>query len=669
MDDDMQFCAPLRKDSPMKKRLVLLWLFSISAAAQAASQLTVADPFTDHMVLQQGRKIPVWGTAADGERIFVELNGKKAATTVKDGKWMIRLPAMKAGGPWDMTVRSEDSTVVLRDVLLGEVWLASGQSNMEWTVVNTMNAEAEIASADYPNIRFFTAEKAFSTSPLPSVKGRWEVCSPETAGRFSAVAYFFARKLHLDDGLNVGIIHTSWGGTPAEAWTDLRTLESEPELASLAASFEAFRKDAGRSQAESAKKMDDWNAWWDDRFMDDTAVKAGWAAPEADLTEWTATEIPGSGSILGTFDGTVWYRRDADIPVEWAGRDLVLKLGPIDDFDITYFNGVEIGRIFRDRPNWYMIPRQYTVPGALVKAGPNTIAVRVTDSWLGGGFGDDPGLLKLAVAEGDGSSAVPLAGTWMSRTEFRLDPASGPVRPQAGNESQVSTLLYNAMIHPFVPYGIRGAIWYQGESNDTRYVEYRALFPAMIRGWRKAWGQGDFPFYYVQLANYKQRLDAPAESDWAGLREAQTMTLRLKNTGMAAAIDIGAASDIHPRNKQDVGKRLALWAEAKVYGKDIVYSGPMFRSVRFEGVKAVVTFDHAEGGLEVKGTKAEGFAVAGPDGKFVWAEAEIQGNRAIVSSPDIPVIKAVRYGWADNPAVNLTNRAGLPAVPFRTDRP
>jgi sialate O-acetylesterase len=357
------------------------------------------------------------------------------------------------------------------------------------------------------------------------------------------------------------------------------------------------------------------------------------------------------------------------VPEKWAGRDLVLKLGPIDDFDITYFNGVEIGRIGRDKPNWYMIPRQYTVPGALVKAGPNTIAVRVTDSWLGGGFGDDPGLLKLGLAEGDGGSAVPLAGTWMSRTEFRLDPAVGPVRPQAGNESQVSTLLYNAMIHPFVPYGIRGAIWYQGESNDTRYVEYRTLFPAMIRGWRKAWGQGDFPFYYVQLANYKQRLDTPAESDWAGLREAQTLTLKLKNTGMATAIDIGSASDIHPRNKQDVGKRLALWAEAKVYGKRVEFSGPIFRSVRFEGGKAVVTFDHAEGGLEVKGTKAEGFAVAGPDGKFVWAEAEIQGNRAMVSSPSVPMIKAVRYGWADNPAVNLTNQAGLPAVPFRTDGP
>ncbi len=653
----------------MKKSMALLCMLTITAGAAAASRLTVADPFTDHIVLQQGRKIPVWGTAAEGSRIVVELNGEKSAATAKDGQWMVRLPSMKPGGPWDMTVRSADSVIVLRDVLLGEVWLASGQSNMEWTLVNAMHAESEIASANYPNIRFFTAEKAFSTVPLRSVKGSWEVCSPETAGRFSAVAYFFARKLHLDNGLNVGIIHTSWGGTPAEAWTDLRTLESEPELKPLAASFEAFRKDAGRSLADAAMKMDEWNAYWDERFTDDTAVKAGWAAPEADLSDWTAVEVPESGSILGNIDGTVWYRRDVEVPAERAGRDLTLKLGPVDDYDITYFNGVEIGRIARETPNWYMVPRVYMVPGSLVKAGKNTIAVRVTDSWLGGGFGNDPGLLKLAFTDGDRTADLALAGIWMVRTEFRLNPEKGPVRPQAGGESQVSTLLYNAMIHPFVPYGLRGAIWYQGESNDTRYAEYRTLFPAMIRGWRRAWDQGDFPFYYVQLANYKQRLETPAESDWAGLREAQTMTLNLKNTGMATAIDIGAASDIHPRNKQDVGKRLALWAEAKVYGKKAEFSGPMFKCARFSKGRAIIKFSHAEGGLEVRGDRAEGFAVAGPDGKFVWAEAVVDGNRVTVGSPSVPVIKAVRYGWADNPAVNLYNKAGLPAVPFRTDGP
>ncbi|MBN2200318.1 9-O-acetylesterase, partial [bacterium] len=378
-------------------------------------------------------------------------------------------------------------------------------------------------------------------------------------------------------------------------------------------------------------------------------------------------EVPESGSILGNMDGTVWYRRDVDVPAEWAGRDLELRLGAIDDYDITFFNGREIGRIARETPNWYMVPRVYPVPGGLVKAGRNTLAVRITDSWLGGGFGNDPGLLKLSPAGGDRISDLPLAGAWMRRTEFRLDPEKDPMRPQVGGESQVSTLLYNAMINPFIPYGIRGAIWYQGESNDTRYVEYRTLFPAMIRGWRKAWGQGDFPFYYVQLANYKQRLDVPSESDWAGLREAQTLTLKLKNTGMASAMDIGNASDIHPRNKQDVGRRLALWAEAKVYGRKAEFSGPMFRSVRFRDGRAVVSFCHAEGGLEVRGDRPEGFTIAGPDGKFVWADAVVDADRVFVSSSSVPEPRAVRYGWADNPAVNLYNKAGLPAVAFRTD--
>jgi sialate O-acetylesterase len=651
----------------MRKTIPFLCLAVVSISFAGGPRLTVADPFTDNMVLQQGRRNPVWGTAADGAAVTVELNGKTASATARDGRWMVRLPAMKPGGPAVMTIRGADTVLTLRNVLLGEVWVASGQSNMEWIVANAMNGEAEVASADHPNIRFFTAERAVSGEPASSIHGKWEVCSPATAGHFSAVAYFFARKLAVDDGLNVGVIHTSWGGTPAEAWTDLKTLVSEPELAPLVGSYKDYVRDAGRSVAEAAKRLAEWNAFWDSRFADDAAAHADWAGPEAGAEGWTAVEVPEAGSVLGNIDGTVWYRREIDVPAGWAGRDLTLRLGPIDDYDITYFNGREIGRIGRETTNWYMTPRVYTIPGELVQSGRNVIAVRVTDVWLGGGFSGDPGLLKLAPADGNGTDAVSLAGTWATRAEFRLDPAVGPVRPQEGNESSVPTLLFNAMIHPFIPYGIRGAIWYQGEANDTRYVQYRTLFPAMIRGWREAWGEGDFPFYFVQLANYMRRLDVPAESDWAGLREAQTLTLKLKNTGMATAVDIGNASDIHPRNKQDVGRRLALWAEAKVYGKKAECSGPMLRSCRFEKGRAVVTFSHAEGGLSVRGPKAEGFAIAGRDGKFVWADAAVDGDRVVVSSPAVPDPKAVRYGWADNPALNLYNRAGLPAIPFRTD--
>jgi len=277
--------------------------------------------------------------------------------------------------------------------------------------------------------------------------------------------------------------------------------------------------------------------------------------------------------------------------------------------------------------------------------------------------------MQLRLKAGAGEAAVPLAGAWLFRTAFQFDPKRDPVRPAQGEEPQVATLLYNAMISPLIPYGIRGAIWYQGETNTSRYVQYRKLFPAMIESWRRAWGQGDFPFYFVQLPNYMQRFEAPSESEWAGLREAQSMALGLKNTGMAVIIDVGEAGNIHPTNKQDVGKRLALWAEAKLYGrKGIEYSGPLYRKMKIKGNNVVVSFDHAKGGLVARGGgKVEGFAVAGVDGKFVWADATIDGQKLIVSSPQVAEPRAVRYGWADNPAANLTNRADLPASPFRTD--
>ncbi|MBN1893892.1 9-O-acetylesterase [bacterium] len=654
----------------MKVGMRILFICLAAAAfAQGFSQsLKPASLFTDNMVLQQGRKNPVWGTAAEGEKITVEMNGKKASAQVRDGKWMVRLPRMKQGGPYTMTISCAAEKIELKNVLVGEVWVASGQSNMEWTLINARNADTEIAAAKYPNIRFFTVEKAASIKPLDQVKGTWQECNPKNAASFSAVAYFFARKLHVDDGLNIGIIHTSWGGTPAEAWTDEATLAVDPELASLLGPLEAFKSSSGLGLKELEKKMNRWEAFWDTVFQDTEKLKAGWASPGVDLSEWEDADVPKSGSILGSMDGVVWYRRDVDIPESWQGRDLILKLGAIDDYDITYFNGNEVGRIYKDTPGWYLVPREYVIPAALVRPGKNTVAVRIADNWLGGGFGGDPNLMKIFPAEGPETEVVNLSGIWKSRLEFKFDNAKHPARPEQSNESQISTLLYNAMIHPLVPYGIRGAIWYQGESNASQYIQYRRLFPTMIRNWRRAWGIGDFPFYYVQLANYMQRYDSPTESEWAGLREAQTMTLKLKNTGMAVIIDVGEAADIHPRNKQDVGKRLALWAESKDYGVKQEYSGPLFKKMKVKDGKAIVEFDHAKGGLVVQGDgQAKGFAIAGQDGKFVWADAVIDGNKVILSSPEVKAPAAVRYGWANNPDVNLYNKAGLPASPFRMD--
>jgi sialate O-acetylesterase len=650
--------------------ICVLFLTGTALAAESG-ELKLASLFTDNMVLQQGRKIPVWGTAPDGARILVELNGKKAEAETSNGKWMVKLPSMKQGGPYTMKVSSGNREVELKNVLLGEVWIASGQSNMEFGLSGADNATAEAAAAKYPNIRFFTVERTTSPKPLDSVRGSWVECNPKNAPAFSAVAYFFARKLATEDGLNVGIIHTSWGGTPAEAWTDEETIKSDPEFASLLGPLEGFKNSSNLGKQEIERKMAEWEKFWDDTFARNDELGMGWADPAADLSGWTKTELPKDGSILSGIDGVVWYRRDVVIPEAWAGKDLVLKLGPIDDFDISYFNGLEVGRIYKDTPNWYMTPREYTVPAALVRPGRNTVAVRVIDNWLGGGFGGGPDAMQIQIKDGSADQSVALAGPWVYKTAFQFDSKRDPGRPEQGSESQVASMLYNAMISPLIPYGIQGAIWYQGESNASRFMQYRKLFPAMIECWRRAWGEGAFPFYFVQLANYMQRLDAPAESEWAGLREAQSMTLKLKNTGMAVIIDIGDAGNIHPTNKQDVGKRLALWAQAKVYGKrDIEYSGPLYRKMKIDGGRAVVSFDHAKGGLTVKGGgKVEGFAVAGADGKFVWANAEIVGDKVIVSSPLVGEPRAVRYGWADNPAVSLTNRAGLPASPFRTDMP
>ena len=648
--------------------IILPAVLTLTSTAEAGS-LKLASLFTDNMVLQRDRKIPVWGTAEDGARIALELNGRKAETQAVNGKWIARLPSLKQGGPYVLTASSGSEKIQLNNVLVGEVWVASGQSNMEFVLSGATNANAEVAAANHPNIRFFTVERATSVRPLDSVKGSWVECTSKNAPAFSAVAYFFARKLATEEGLNVGIIHTSWGGTPAEAWTDEATIRSDPEFAPLIDPLEAFKNGPSSGKQEIEKKMAEWERFWDGVFEKNAELAQGWAAPRADLSAWTETDVPKAGSILSSIDGVVWYRRDVDIPEAWGGKDLTLSLGPIDDFDITYFNGKEVGRITRSTPSWYMTPREYTVPGALVRPGKNTIAVRIVDSWLGGGFGGDATAMQLRLKAGAGEAAVPLAGAWLFRTAFQFDPKRDPVRPAQGEEPQVATLLYNAMISPLIPYGIRGAIWYQGETNTSRYVQYRKLFPAMIESWRRAWGQGDFPFYFVQLPNYMQRFEAPSESEWAGLREAQSMALGLKNTGMAVIIDVGEAGNIHPTNKQDVGKRLALWAEAKLYGrKGIEYSGPLYRKMKIKGNNVVVSFDHAKGGLVARGGgKVEGFAVAGADGKFVWADARIDGQKLIVSSPQVAEPRAVRYGWADNPAVNLTNRADLPASPFRTD--
>ena len=488
------------------------------ALGQAPADVRLPAVFSDNMVLQQKMKAPVWGWAAPGEQVTVTLAASKAtATADAAGKWMVRLDPLPAGGPFDMTVAGKN-TLTVKNVLLGEVYLASGQSNMEWVVRNVKNADQETAAADYPNIRMFTVVKAIGASPQSDCRGSWAVCTPQNVPSFSAVGYFFALNLQKALKVPVGILHTSWGGTPVQSWTDMDSLQNEPLLKSMGDStqtyFAAYAKDL-------AAAVRDWVPAYDQ-----------------------------------------------------------------------------------------------------------------------------------AVAEGK-----PLPPT--------------PALPSNGPGAGSPTGLYNAMVAPLVPYGLAGAIWYQGESDAGNPMLYRTQFPTMIQGWRRLWGQGDFGFFFVQLANYTPQVPQPTDgAGWPALREAQTMTLALPKTGMATIIDIGEAGDIHPRNKQDVGLRLALAAEKVQYGMDVVYSGPTYAGMKVEGNKVRISFDNVGGGLMVKGDEpVKGFAIAGADKKLVWADAVIDGKTVVVSSPQVPEPVAVRYAFENNPVCNLYNREGLPAVPFRTDIP
>jgi sialate O-acetylesterase len=490
------------KRMSFRKPTVLVFALVLSLASAAIADVRLPSIIGDNMVLQRGEKVAIWGWAV---------------TADKKGQWSFKMDSPKVGGPYKMTIAGKN-VIEIDNIMSGEVWVCSGQSNMQWSVQNSNNPKEEIAAADYPNVRLFSVTRKVAQKPLKDCQGSWAPCSPETVPGFSAVAYYFGRKLHKDLDVPIGLIHTSWGGTPAEAWTRKEVLEAEPDFKPILTRHAERLANFPQAKKDYEKKLQDWQQ-------------------------------------------------------------------------------------------------------------------------------------AAAKAKEEGKKA--------------------PRRPRAplGPDSPHSPAgLYNAMIAPLIPYGIQGAIWYQGESNAGRAYQYRKLFSAMITNWRKDWGQGDFPFLFVQLANFMQTKPEPAESAWAELREAQTMALSLPNAGMATIIDIGEADDIHPRNKQDVGKRLALWALAETYDKDIVYSGPLYKSMKVRRAKVVISFDHVGGGLVARdGEALKGFAIAGADRKFVWADAKIDGDTVVVSSENVANPVAVRYAWADNPVCNLYNKADLPASPFRTD--
>ena len=503
---------------------LILAALLFATAAQAAIRLPSL--VGDNMVLQAEAKTNVWGWADPQEKVTVTFADKKGeATAGTDGKWSVRLADLKSGSTGDLTIAGSNS-IALKNVVVGEVWVASGQSNMEFTVAGAMNKDAEIAAANFPQIRMFTVTKAAKNEPQEDCVGKWEVCTPEVVPHFSAVGYFFARHLHETLKQPVGVIHTSWGGTPAEHWTPAPIIAGDPDF-----------------------------------------------KPVADA----------------------WAKAVADYPKAKEAHDAAMA------------------------------------------------------EW------------KTAAEK--------------SKAEGMPEPKRPGGPPRGGDPFGGPGCLFNGMIAPVLPYTIQGAIWYQGESNAGAARLYRKLFPTMILTWRTAWSRAglagselpDFPFLFVQLANYMERHDQPTESNWAALREAQTMTLDMPHTGMAVAIDVGEAKDIHPKNKQEVGRRLALNAEATVYFRDQQYSGPLSGGAQIEGEKIRLSFRNAEGMKSSDGGPVKGFAIAGEDRVFQWAEAEIQGDHILVSSKEVAVPVSVRYAWADNPECNLVNSAGLPASPFRTD--
>lgn len=634
----------------------------LTALALACSSVLFANPrlpkiFGDNMVLQRNHAIAVWGWADKGEEITVQLNKQtRSVRADKTGKWKAELAPEQAGGPYQLTVTGK-SVLTINDVLVGDVWICSGQSNMEFVVANSDNAAEEMRHADFPQIRHFKVPNTISATPVNDIKGgEWKICDSATVGNFTAVGYFFARELYNQFHVPIGLINTSWGGTHVETWTSREAFQGSEEFRDMISQMPQLNLDSlSRVKSQAARQHIQQLQGSIDESPETIAT---WKEPAYNDSQWPRMHVPGvwEQQALGDVDGVVWFRKTIDIDAADAGREAVLDLAMVDDMDETYVNGVKVGSMVR-----YNEKRHYIVPAGSLKEGKNVIAVRVTDTGGGGGIYGDATDVKLTI----GNNTMPLAGDWLYRVE---SVASG----QAGiGPNSYPTLLFNAMVNPLIPYTIKGAIWYQGESNAGRAWQYRQSFPLMITDWRKRWGLGYFPFYFVQLATFNAANGNSSKgSTWAELREAQTATLRLPNTGMAVTTDIGNPKDIHPRNKQDVGRRLAAIAFHQLYGMNNVFEGPTYSSMRVSGNRATLSFNGLGSGLVTKDPYGylKGFEIAGPDHQFHYAKALIEGNHVVVFQDGVTEPKAVRYGWADDASeCNLFNKEGFPAAPFRTD--
>ncbi|HEY8562881.1 MAG TPA: sialate O-acetylesterase [Pyrinomonadaceae bacterium] len=637
----------------------LFFCVSLLAAANVRAEIRLARVFSDGAVVQRQKPVPVWGWTTPGANVTISFAGQtKTAIADRSGKWSVNFAPLEAGGPFELKAASGAENLTIKDVLVGEVWLCSGQSNMEWTVRQADNFALEKRDADYPQIRHFYVEHAVEIEPLNDLKnGAWKKASPETIGDFTAVGFFFAREIYKKLKIPVGLVHSSWGGSQIEGWISREGMLSSDVLADYGKNLPKNWAEADALLERNIKQ----NIFGDANRNPTLADESKYTEAGYDFSRWHA-----GGNPMGQWDwkgiwawrGNGFMARRVEIPADFVDRETVLGLAESYSYNEIYINGRQIfSGILRGK-------REIVVPRGAWRAGANGLVIKqhrtIEPEWFGLGFmGSAEDVFVKAETE-----KIPLGGDG-----WRLMPSFAEKHEYAHSSNNVGTAIYNGMIAPLVPFAMRGVLWYQGESNAGRSYEYRRTFPLMIGDWRRKWND-DFYFFFVQLSSYGANQSSNEGSGWAELREAQAMTLSVPKTGMAVTVDIGNANDIHPTNKQDVGLRLAAVALKQTYGLDVPWSGPLFDTAKFENGKGIVAFKYAADGLTAKDKfgYVRGFEIAGADRKFFYAKAEIAGDKVVVSSERVKNPVAVRYAWSDAPVdANLYNAAGLPAAPFRTD--
>lgn len=633
--------------------IFLVWASAI--AADNTSLPFVSPMFGDNMVLQRGKVNTIWGWSKPGDVVHVEIAGHKAkAVAGADGRWEAHLRPPAPGGPYVLKIDGQQH-VAFHEVLVGDVWLCGGQSNMELPLSRTRNGAQVIAAANYPRIRLYKVASHAAYSPVAVPGGEWKICSPETVTEdngFSAVAYYFARRIQDDIHVPVGLVEDCLGGTPAETWTSPETLHQLKDFDAPLAEMERLKAKGGPQYGNYIM------SWYDDY---DIGLTNNWSAADFDDSSWKTVSIPGGFSELGVPDqpSVCWFRKEIVLPNPLPSGKTSIYLGVIEHMDTTFINGQWIGA-----SAWVENPRVYPVPPGTLKPGTNVVTIRVFKTSPNGGFMSSPETLKLVLGDG---TVIPLAGEWKGAVSVDARPPH-PLPMSFENWPVIPSVLYQGMLQPVAPLALTGVIWYQGEANAERAWQYRTVLPAMIGDWRKLFGQGDFPFYIVSLPAFMHHQDQPTESGWAELREAQALTAaNIRNGGLAVTIDTGDPDNIHPMDKAIVGQRLALIALGQHYREKIPYQGPTFKSLEPLPGALRLDFDHTDGGLvSSNGVPAE-FSIAGSDHTWHWADVRIDGNAIVVSSKDVPQPVAARYAWQSFPQATLYNGAGLPAVPFRTD--